>query len=35
MKKLSLDELTCVSILLANQIRMFEDWYLCIVKKLF
>ena len=35
MEKLSLGEFTCVSILLANQIHMFECWYLCIVKKSF
>ena len=32
MEKLSLGELTRVSILLANEISMFEGWYLCIVK---
>ena len=31
-EKLSLGELTRVSILLANEISMFEGWYLCIVK---
>ena len=32
MEKLSLGKLTRVSILLANEISMFEGWYLCIVK---